>query len=202
MTHYLRTVLWRNEAFHMYEFCALKDTGQTFQFEGVVVTVEEEKPIRIAYQLLFDRQGLTQTVEVDAVGGLRDRHLQLIVDKQRTWFWNGCELPECQGFADVDLGFSPATNTLPIRRLNLQPGESRELMVTWVRFPQFDVVPFPQRYTRLDANRYLYESLIGDFKAELTVDDWGMVMKYGQYWEAVAAGQDTGFTQAFDWNEV
>ncbi len=190
MTQCLRTVLWRNEAFHMYEFCALQDTGQAFQFEGVVVTIEEEKPIRITYQLLFDRQGLTQSVEVDAVGGLGDRHLQLAVDKQRTWYWNGRELPECQGLADVDLGFSPATNTLPIRRLNLQPGKSLNLTVTWVRFPQFDVIPFPQRYARLDANRYLYESLLGDFKAELTVDAWGMVMKYGQYWEAVAAGPD------------
>ncbi len=174
----------------MYEFCALKDTGQTFQFEGVVVTVEEEKPIRIAYQLIFDQQGLTQSVEVDVMGGLGNRQLRLVVGEQRIWYWNGRELQECQEFADVDLGFSPATNTLPIRRLNLQPGESQELMVTWVRFPQFDVVPFPQRYTRLDANRYLYESLIGDFKAELTVDEWGMVMKYGQYWEAIAAGKD------------
>ncbi len=191
MTHSLRTVLWRNEAFHMYEFCALKDTGQTLQFEGVVVTVEEEKPVRIAYLLIGDRQGLTQSVEVNVVGGQRDRHLQLIADERRSWFWNGRELPECQGFADVDLGFSPATNTLPIRRLNLQSGESQNLTVTWVRFPQFDVVPFPQRYTRLDGNRYLYESLIGDFKAELTVDDLGIVIRYGQYWEAVAAGQDT-----------
>ncbi len=60
-----------------------------------------------------------------------------------------------------------------------------------MRFPQFDVVPFPQRYTRLDANRYRYESLLGDFKADLTVDEWEIVMKYGQYWEAVAAGQGT-----------
>ncbi len=190
MSHWSRTVLWRNEAFHMYEFCALKDTGQAYQFEGVVLTVEEEKPVRITYQLVIDRQGMTQSVEVDIVGGQRDRHLQLIVDERRSWFWNGRELPECQGFADVDLGFSPVTNTLPIRRLNLQPGESQNLTVTWVRFPQFDVVPFPQRYTRLETNRYLYESLIGDFKAELTVDEWGRVMKYGQYWEAVAVDEN------------
>src|SRR5690242_6504166 len=112
MPRWLRTALWRNDAFHMYEFCALKEAGQAFQFEGIVVTAEEEEPMRIAYQLVFDRQGLTQSIEVDAVGGLRDRHLQLIVDERRTWFWNGRELPECQGFADVDLGFSPATNTL------------------------------------------------------------------------------------------
>lgn len=197
MTHYLRTVLWRNEAFHMYEFCAIQDNGQAFRFEGVVVTVEEEKPVRITYQVVLNRQGLTQSVEVDAVGGLQDRHLQLIMDDRRSWFWNGRELPECQGSADVDLGFSPATNTLPIRRLNLQPGESQNLTVTWVRFPQFDVVPFPQRYTRLDANRYLYESLIGDFKAELTVDDWGMVMRYGKYWETVAAGKDDELFKSF-----
>ncbi len=35
-----------------------------------------------------------------------------------------------------------------------------------------------------------YESLKGDFKAELTVDEWGIVMKYGQYWEAVAVDEN------------
>lgn len=166
------------------------ETENGHQFNGVVLTVVEEKPVRIDYQVLFDRQGLTQSVIVDAVGGSGEQHLQLVVDEHRTWFWNGKELPECSGFADVDLGFSPATNTLPIRRLNLQPGESQTISAAWVRFPEFDVIAFPQRYTRMGPNRYIYESLLSDFKAELVVDELGIVRRYDQYWVTIATNQD------------
>jgi len=189
MVECVRTVLWRNEEFHMYEYCSLTDTGHAFRLEGVVVTVEDEKPLRITYLIMLDRQGLTQAVEVDAVGGLGKHHLHLAADEQRAWQLNDRELPECRGFSDVDLGFSPATNALPIRRLNLHPGESQTLTVTWVRFPEFDVVPFPQRYTRVGSNRYRFESLLSDFQAELLVDEQGFVQQYGRYWEAVAIGQ-------------
>lgn len=190
MTNCLQTVLWCNEKFHMYEYCAFMETGKRHQFNGVVLTVVEEKPVRINYQVLFDRQGLTQSVNVDAIGGSREQYLQLVVDEHRTWFWNGKELKECSGFSDVDLGFSPATNTLPIRRLNLKLGESQTISAAWVRFPEFDVIPFPQRYTRIGTNQYLYESLLSDFKAELVVDELGLVQQYGQYWVAVATNQD------------
>jgi len=174
----------------MYEYCSLKDAGQGSRFEGVVLAVVDEKPLRIAYQVACDREGLTRSVEVNAVGGLGEHHIQLEVDGQRSWSLNGKELPECRGFADVDLGFSPSTNSLPIRRLKLSPGESQTLTAAWVRFPQFDVIAFPQRYTRLEQNSYLYESLLGEFKAELTVDELGIVQKYGKYWEALAASKE------------
>ena len=190
MTHCLQTILWRNDKFQMVEYCAFREIGNRYQFDGVVLTVVEDKPVRIGYQAVFDRQCLTQSVTVDAIGGSGEQHLQLVVDEHRTWFWNGKELPECSGFSDVDLGFSPVTNTLPIRRLNLQPGESQTISAAWVRFPEFDVIPFPQRYTRMETNRYLYESLLSDFKAELVVNELGLVQQYGQYWVAVAAGQD------------
>lgn len=186
MTDSLRTVLWRSEALEMTEYCALADTGQAFQLAGVVLAIANGAPVRITYQVLFDWQGLTHSVAVDAAGGLGEQHIRLEADGQRAWRWNGRPLPECQGAADVDLGFTPATNTLPIRRMHLQEGESRAVSAAWVRFPEFDVVPFPQRYTRLSTDRYRYESLLSDFTAELLVDEHGIVRQYGQYWQAIA----------------
>jgi hypothetical protein len=173
----------------MVEYCSLKYTEYASHFEGVVLAVVDEKPVRIVYQIACDRQGLTQSVEVDAAGSLGEHHIHLAVDEQRSWYWNGKELPECKGVSDVDLGFSPATNSLPIRRLKLTPGESQTLVAAWIRFPQFDVTGSPQRYTRLEANRYLFESLLDDFQAELVVDELGIVRKYGQFWEAVATSE-------------
>ncbi len=100
------------------------------------------------------------------------------------------ELPELSGCIDVDLGISPSTNTLPIRRLNLAVGESRELTAAWVRFPELTVEPLAQRYTRLAERRYRYESVVSGFTAELEVDDLGLVVTYEGIWQRVAESRE------------
>jgi uncharacterized protein len=89
------------------------------------------------------------------------------------------------GFIDIDLGITPATNTLPIRRLNLSVGESVELTATWIRFPELTVEPLSQRYTRLSKTTYRYENTDGSFSADLVVDKLGVVETYGEIWARV-----------------
>jgi uncharacterized protein len=98
------------------------------------------------------------------------------------------EIPAVAGCLDVDLAFTPATNLLPLRRLGLAVGESREMTAAWVRFPDLSVEPLAQRYTRLDEHRVRYESLGGAFTAELEVDELGLVVTYPPLWERVAVG--------------
>jgi hypothetical protein len=96
------------------------------------------------------------------------------------------EIPAVAGCLDVDLAFTPATNILPLRRLGLAVGESREMTAAWVRFPELSVEPLAQRYTRLDERRVRYESRGGAFTAELEVDELGLVVRYPPLWERVA----------------
>ena len=80
----------------------------------------------------------------------------------------------------------PATNTLPIRRLNLELGQSREVTAAWLKFPDLTLAILPQRYTRLAPQRYGYQSGTG-FSAEMLVDDLGLVTAYPGGWERVAS---------------
>jgi hypothetical protein len=96
------------------------------------------------------------------------------------------EIPAVAGCLDVDLAFTPATNILPLRRLGLAVGESREMTAAWVRFPDLSIEPLAQRYTRLDERRVRYESRGGAFTAELEVDELGLVVRYPPLWERVA----------------
>jgi hypothetical protein len=98
------------------------------------------------------------------------------------WFLNGQPVDGVDGCIDIDLGITPATNTLPIRRLNLAIGQSADVVATWVRFPSLAVEPLSQRYTRLSRDRYRYESDTG-FTTELEVDDDGIVTTYEGGWE-------------------
>jgi hypothetical protein len=85
---------------------------------------------------------------------------------------------------DVDLSFTPATNTLPIRRLGLAVGEEAEIAVAWLVWPELRFERARQRYTRLAEDRYRYTQ--DDFEAELTVDKEGLVLEYEGLWRAVA----------------
>ena len=90
------------------------------------------------------------------------------------------------GCHDVDLALTPATNTLPIRRLNLQVGSSESVVAAWVKFPDLTVQPLSQRYTRMTKDTYRYESNTG-FSAEIVVDDLGLVASYPGGWERIAS---------------
>jgi len=88
------------------------------------------------------------------------------------------------GYVDVDLGFTPSTNTLPIQRLCLPIQGKAEITCAWIRYPSLAFEPLVQRYTRLSTSGYLYES--GAFRAELEVDESGLVQAYQGGWKVVA----------------
>ena len=91
-------------------------------------------------------------------------------------------MPELDGCIDVDISATPFTNTLPIRRLGLEPGESEELAVTYVRVPELLVGAERQRYSCLEAQAngelYRFEALPSGFTAELPIDAEGLVIDY------------------------
>lgn len=105
------------------------------------------------------------------------RTLELACDDGE-WRANGSARPDLAEAEDIDLAFSPFSNTLPIRRLGLAVGESADIVTAYVDHESFTVTTDPQRYTRLTTDRYLYESRDGDFRREITVDDDGLVVDY------------------------
>lgn len=88
---------------------------------------------------------------------------------------------------DVDLGYSPLTNTLPVRRLGLREagqGAARTVEVAWVLVPSLEVLPSTQSYTALEGDRVGFAS--GSFTAELALDPSGFVTHYPGLAERVA----------------
>jgi len=115
--------------------------------------------------------------------------LDIARDTKGSWTVDGVPVKALKGCIDVDLGCSPSTNTLPIRRLRLGDGQSKTIQAAWVRFPSLTVEKGAQTYTRIDEFTYRYKS--GTFEAELIVDDDGIVAQYAEWQRtAVAMGPD------------
>ena len=184
MQQTVRTVLWRNTLEPGLDHCLFSQNATGLQFDGMVVQTLNERPARIAYQIDCDHAWQTRSVTLDTTLAGQHRRLYITVDDHRRWWQDGVELVQCAGLIDIDLGVTSATNTLPMRRLSLAVGERRPVTAAWMRFPELTIQPLPQQYTRLAEQQYLYQS--PDFQAELLVDDLGLVIQYGNWFERIA----------------
>lgn len=191
MTQTIRTVLWRGEFAPLMEYCTVSAGDSGVTIAGSVVLVDDEQPQRVEYQVICDTVWRTQTVAVRVLRGLEERRLDLVADPQGRWWSGGHELEHLRGCIDVDLGTTPVTNTLPIRRLNLRDGQSQAIEVAWVLFPGLEVVRANQIYTRLDDRRYRYENGDSSFSADLDVDELGLVTRYAELWTRLAQRDET-----------
>ena len=163
-------------------------TGIAWHLGGVVNGVlPDERPYSIRYRVRCDASWATRDAEVECRFGTAAAVRTVLERDPGTGRWSrdGAPQPQVSGCIDVDLGFSPATNTLPIRRLALPVGGEAAVRAAWLRFPELELVPLEQLYRRLAPERYLYESAGGRFRAELEVDGWGLVTRYGDYWLAL-----------------
>ena len=183
-------VAWRrSDEVEADEFCTLSVRDSGLSLIGTVLGAERGEPVRIEYRVLADGGGLTTAAHVRQLRGFDERTVVLMRDAKGAWTVDGTRVPKLKGCTDVDLGCSPSTNTLPIRRLRLGVGESKTIHAAWVRFPELEVVKAAQTYTRLDEYTYRYAS--GTFEAELTIDHEGLVTAYAEWRRtAVSVGPD------------
>ena len=175
-----RRVAWRrSDEVEADEVCTLtvRDTG--LSLVGTVIGAEAGMPIRVEYRVLADRAGLTTAVHVRDLRGFETRTITIERDTKGRWTIDRALARGLKGCTDIDLGCSPSTNTLPIRRLRLALGASHTIQAAWVRFPELEVEKAAQTYTRLDEFTYRYAS--GTFEADLTVGEDGLVASYADW---------------------
>lgn len=145
----------------------------------------EGEPSRLDYVVRCDTAWQTSSAAVAGWIGSRAVELRIAADKDRRWTLNGTEYAAVRGCDDIDLSFSPITNLLPIRRLQLTVGGRASVRAAWLRFPECLLEPLDQVYHRIDSDTYRYESGGGSFVALLKVDAVGLVTSYENLWKAV-----------------
>jgi hypothetical protein len=182
-----RVVAWKNLLINGTDYCALWHTAEGWLLKGTVVgALEDQRPMLASYEVLCDKNWLTQRVQVERTIGKDTKTLRLSVEKGGLWYGLGQEVAAVRGCLDVDLAVTPATNTLPIRRLDLGMSKSESVTASWIKFPELTVELLSQRYTRTAKNIYRYESDTG-FSADIQFDDLGLVVAYPGGWERIAA---------------
>jgi uncharacterized protein len=177
------SILWRRLDCPGHEAARLFFQDDCWNLQGTAVFSHQRFPCRLDYHIVCDLRWHTRSASV--VGWVGDRliEIELTVSSDQRWRLNEGDPPEVAGCIDLDLNFSPATNLLPIRRLDLAIGQEGEVRAAWLRFPSFTLEPLSQLYRRIDETTYRYESHGGDFLTELTVNEAGFVTRYPNLWE-------------------
>jgi len=178
----MHTVIWKRHDLPGHEACRILRHDAGWELAGVAVLVYERQACRLDYRIECDPQWVTRSAVV--TGWVGDQTIDIRVERDAggRWQLNGRSIEAVEGCSDIDLNFSPSTNLLPIRRLELAVGATAAVRAAWLRFPSFALEALDQSYTRLASGLYRYESAGGRFVAELTVDETGLVIDYGKIW--------------------
>ena len=188
----IRVVQWMSTTWPAPDLCTLSEISSGWELDGEAQAMVNGSPVEVKYTVRVDRECKTRLVKIKQVdygympGFSSTKRCTLKRDEFGRWTaTSGNDKPRLSDISrltDIDIQVTPATNTLPIRRLDLAVGESAEVTAAWFRIPEFRLEPLRQRYTRTTDDTYRYESLDHDFTATLTVDDLGLVVDYDPGW--------------------
>jgi hypothetical protein len=168
-------VLWLRQDKPGNDACRFAEAEGGFLIDGSATDAEWNV---VRYRVRARDDGTTRRARIGA-----DSRIFIRRDPQGVWTINGTEVAGLEEALDIDLGFTPATNTLAIRRLKLPVGGEAEIVAAWFDPETERLKPMRQSYRRTNEQEYHYSSDAG-FTARLKVDAQGIVREYEGLWKA------------------
>lgn len=138
-------------------------------------------PYRLDYELDVGSGWITTRLSVRVTSAVRERGLLLEHDARGGWRCDGEPAPALAGALDCDLGRSPLTNLMPVRRHALHEREGvAEILAAWVSVPDLTVHASRQRYEHVRPGVVRFTDLGAHegFTAELELEADGLVLLY------------------------
>ena len=178
------TVLWRRLDCPGHDACRLETDGSAWRLDGAAVFRDDDgRPARLTYRVEADAAWRTREGQVRGWLGAQAVDLDIARAADGTWTLNRAPVPGLEALVDLDLGFTPATNLLPLRRLALADGETAEAPAAWLDVAAGTLTVLRQRYTRRSATSYWYESFGVGYAGVLEVEPTGFIRRYPDLWE-------------------
>lgn len=172
------TILWKGLTYGSLEFCEVKTEETYLRIESTLLGIHEGKEYKIHYLLVVAHDWSVIDCRINGRWGDAADMNNFQHDGDGNWTVNERAIEELKGCRDIDLSFTPMTNSIPINRLRLAVKEERILPVVYVDVFSGQIRKANQRYVRLSEFEYQYENVPNDFEAVITVDEQGIVEDY------------------------
>lgn len=158
--------------------CTLSQVDQGWLLSGQAIWRENGADCALGYVVRCGPDWLSQSAEIVGSGPRGEVGL-VLTRATEGWRLNGQLQPGTAGCLDLDFGFTPATNLMPLRRL--RGAGPLAVVAAWLPDDHSALRPLEQSYRRSEAGEVLYAS--PGFKAALIVDESGFVARYPGLWE-------------------
>lgn len=177
----IATAFWRRLDIPGHDAARVAETGNGYELFGQATFLDPRGPTTLRYVLDLATDWSTRGGLITGFIGERaiDTH---IVRTPEGWTLNGRAfgMPDV---VDLDLGFTPATNMIQLRRVNLAQGQAADFDVAWLDTGDVELVRLPQHYERSGANDYDYHSPTVDYRATIVLAASGFAAVYPGLWE-------------------
>jgi hypothetical protein len=184
-----RPILWRRLDVPGHDAASLREAEGGAELRGMAVFHDAVGPTALHYSVRCDAEWRSTQATVDGWCSARTVELRVLRARAGGWTLNGVPCPAVAGCVDLDLSFTPATNLLPLRRLDLAVGQAAEVRSAWLEWPAAVLTPLIQRYARRSVTEYDYEADLpgtAKFVGVLRVEPRGWVLDYAELWQAEA----------------
>ena len=178
------SILWKSQISILgHDYCTIQNVGNDWELYGTALLMVDNFPSHLNYSVHCDRGWKTSYASVEGYVGKKSVSIRVKVSESRDWIVNGQPQADLKGCLDIDLGFTPATNTLPILRLDLRVGDAMKTTAAWLKFPGFGFSALDQEYSHISDSEYLYQSGNRTYSAVLSVNSAGFVTSYPELWD-------------------
>lgn len=180
-------LLWTGIECHSMENCLAEVSDAGAEITSTIIGMYQRVIYRVEYLIRTNEYWETVYFEINCRHSDQKQIIKMTGDGKGKWIKDGIQMKEFEGCIDIDIPLTPFTNTLPVNRLRLDNGQSREIRVIYLDILRQDVRPARQSYSRLGDNEYRYQNVPNDFEAVIRVDDSGFVTDYPSLFMRTAA---------------
>src|SRR3712207_72806 len=170
-----QTILWRRVDTPGHDACALTSSADGWRLAGTAVFSSDGQPCRLSYEVDCGPSWLARSARVTGWVGRAALAFEFEAVSGGRWRFNGEEQAGLAGLVDVDLGFTPSTNLIQLRRLDLGVGEGADAPTVYLNFPELTPGRLEHHYHRLAPDRYDYRAPVFGYAGILRVTDAGFV---------------------------
>lgn len=177
------TAFWRRLDLPGHDAASVSQTAHGYELFGQSVFLDSRGPTALRYILALNPDWSTSEGHITGFIGKRpvDTH---IFRSPEGWTLNGTDFGMAE-VVDLDLGFTPATNLLQLKRTSLAIGETSSFDVVWLEAGDEKLQRLPQEYRRISDLEYDYNSPTVGYRAPIVLAPSGFAAVYPGLWELV-----------------
>ena len=175
------TAFWRRLDVPGRDAARVSQSATGYELLGQSVFLDSRGPAALRYRL--DLTTTWSTREGHITGFIGGRAVDTrIVRTSSGWTLDGNDFGMAD-VADLDLGFTPATNMAQLMRVGLSVGDAVNFDVAWLEAGEDALMRLPQAYRRTSEFTFDYNSPTSDYRATIILAPSGFAAVYPGLWE-------------------